>query len=65
LASRSVIFHGALPSCTFCVQGIESDNHLFFGCPFAQSIWWEVYRCFGICEVLLDNVKGKLTLKVS
>jgi hypothetical protein len=56
LASRGVVLEDDLLLCAFCGGGVETENHLFLLCPFAWSIWVEVYRWFEVVKVLPDNI---------
>lgn len=30
---------GSNPYCELCSKEIETESHIFFGCPFLSSIW--------------------------
>ncbi|GAU10299.1 hypothetical protein TSUD_422630, partial [Trifolium subterraneum] len=54
---------GVLPSseqrCCHCDVGcLETEDHLFLLCPFAWNIWMEIYKWFGLVEVLPDTIGG-------
>ncbi|KAK8497165.1 hypothetical protein V6N12_066015 [Hibiscus sabdariffa] len=58
------LLHGLLPSklelskrgisqisdlrCAFCLQEVESTDHVFFGCSFAWSIWCKWYKIWDV-----------------
>lgn len=31
--------NGSISSCIFCIEPIETRDHLFFDCPFSATIW--------------------------
>jgi hypothetical protein len=56
LAIRGMVLENAHVNCAVCGGGVETENHLFILCPFAWSIWIEVYRWFGVVEVSPGNI---------
>ncbi|XP_043721016.1 uncharacterized protein LOC122668529 [Telopea speciosissima] len=50
LPTRDNLIHRHIPTphhCVFCWVGTERRNHLFFGCPFTNDIWKNIYDfCF-------------------
>ncbi|KAK2435218.1 hypothetical protein QL285_020294 [Trifolium repens] len=55
LTIRGVLLEGGNVSCAVCGGGVETEDHLFLLCPFAWSIWVEVFKWFGVVEVLSGN----------
>jgi hypothetical protein len=60
LAKRGVISSGGQVNCP-CSEDRETEDHLFLLCPFTWKIWTEVYKWFGLVEVL-PNIIGALFL---
>jgi hypothetical protein len=56
LLARGVSLLGGSPNCVLCGNCVELENHPLFVYPFAWAIWVEVYRCFGVDEVLSCNI---------
>jgi hypothetical protein len=56
LATRGVLLEAGNVSCAVCGGGAESEDHLFLLCPLAWFIWIEVYKWFGVVEVLPGNI---------
>jgi hypothetical protein len=56
LGRRGVLLNGD-HTCVLCGLGCqETEDHLFLLCPFAWKIWWEIYKWFGISEVMPDTI---------
>ncbi|KAK2417808.1 hypothetical protein QL285_040065 [Trifolium repens] len=55
LSARGVVLEEDNLSCAVCGGAVETENYLFLLCPLAWSIWIEVYRWFGLVEVLPGN----------
>jgi hypothetical protein len=56
LATRGVLLEAGNVSCAVCGGGAVSEDHLFLLCPMAWFIWVEVYKWFGVVEVLPENI---------
>ncbi|KAK2406293.1 hypothetical protein QL285_042035 [Trifolium repens] len=61
LAKRGVILSGGQVNCPWYLEARETEDHLFLLCSFAWKIWMEVYKWFGLVEVL-PNTIGALFL---
>ncbi|KAK2419028.1 hypothetical protein QL285_041167 [Trifolium repens] len=56
LATRGVVFEGDHLLCPVCGGGVETEDHLFLLLSLAWSIWFEVYRWFGVVEVFPGSI---------
>jgi hypothetical protein len=47
LHHRGILRNPSELSCTFCFHQSEDSSHLFFFCPFAISVWEEIFKWLG------------------
>lgn len=44
-------------ACNFCSMDDENENHLFFTCPYAQSLWKEIADWWSPMPVVQDSLQ--------
>jgi hypothetical protein len=56
LAKRGVLQHGDRGNCVWCLDCIETSQHLFLHCKVAMWVWYEVFRWLGVVIVMPPSI---------
>jgi hypothetical protein len=64
LAKRGASLLDGQDGCPFCNHNFESKDHLFLLCPYAWNIWMEVYKWFGLLDVLVNSFENLFLIKL-
>ncbi|MFS7949501.1 putative reverse transcriptase zinc-binding domain-containing protein [Helianthus anomalus] len=60
LSARNVQIHDQL--CVFCGEYVETSEHIFISCHFAQATWLNLATWWGIPPIIAFGLKDLLTI---